>query len=371
MTSVPATSARIVIVGAGFAGASTAAALARAGAGPGFILEREPLPGAHASGKNAAIARQVEFDPIVRRLAAESLRRLRTMTAAGQPLVRAIGGLYLGQIRERERFAACADALVELGVEAAVLDSTSARARFPFLAGAAFDLAVHCAGDGVVDIHGLLLAYLDEARRGGFTLWSGTDVTDLVLESGRVAGVVTSKGTILADLVVDAGGAWAGRLGRPRPLPLRALRRHLFVSGETASVPGDAPLVWDVSAGYYFRPEGAGLLLSPCDESEQPAGEPPLDPAAADLLATKLIAGFPSLGDLGVRSSWACLRTFAADRRPVIGPDPAIGGLFHVSALGGFGVGASWAVGEIAAALVTGRPVPFVDAGDVAPARLP
>jgi D-arginine dehydrogenase len=360
----------IVIVGAGVAGASTAAALARAGAGPGVILEREPIPGAHASGKNAGIACLVEFDPIVRTLAIESVRRIGEMEAAGLPILRRAGGLYVAD-GWAEAFDTCARALDEAGLHVALLDTAAAIARFPFLSGFSFERALHCADDGVIDIHALVLAYLEEARRGGFTLLTRTDVQDIRKEDGRVTGVLTSRGAISTATVVDAGGAWAGKLGRPRRLPMTPLRRHLFVSAASPGISSDAPLFWHVSDGFYLRPEGQdGLLLSPCDESPHPAEPPAVDPAAAELLAQKLGDCAPTLADLPIRSSWACLRTFAADRRPVIGADPELSGLFHVAGLGGFGMGTSWAVGEVAAALVLGTPVPFIDPREVAPERL-
>lgn len=363
--------ARIVIIGAGVAGAATAAALARAGAGPGLILEREPLPGAHASGKNAGIACLMEFDPVVRRLAVESVRRLHAMTAAGEPVVKAGSGLYLGADPDRSGLADCVAGLVALGARAELLERPDAIARFPFLASFAFTVALHSADEGVIDVHALLLSYLDEARQGRFTLLTRTDVTDLRTDpTGRVDGVVTSRGTIAADIVVDASGAWAGRIGRPDPLPLQPVRRHLFVSASAGPVPASAPLVWHVSERYYLRPEGQGLLLSPCDETPHPPAVPHEDPAALDMLATKLASGAPDLSDLPIRSSWACLRTFTPDHRPAIGPDPDRPGLFHVSGLGGFGMGSSWAIGEVAAAVVLGRPVPFVDAADLTPGRL-
>jgi D-arginine dehydrogenase len=140
--------------------------------------------------------------------------------------------------------------------------------------------------------------------------------------------------------------------------------------GALPEIDPDGPFAWHLDAGFYLRPEGEGLLLSPCDESSHDPGVPNVDPAAADLLAAKLLGTAPSLADLELRTSWACLRTFAPDRRPVIGPDAEVAGLFHVSGLGGSGMGTSWAVGELAAALVRGLPAPFIDAADVAPARL-
>jgi D-arginine dehydrogenase len=196
----------------------------------------------------------------------------------------------------------------------------------------------------------------------------------VTVEGGRVTGVDTARGRVRADLVVDAGGAWAGRLGRDpsgagSALPLQALRRHLFVTGSPAGGHRRSPYAWIEDAAFYFRPEGDGLLFSPCDETPMAAGDPPTDPAAADLLAEKLSRHAPAFTDLPVRRTWACLRTFAPDRRPIIGPDPDLPGLFHVSGLGGFGMGASAAVGELAAALIAGERPDWIDASLVSPTR--
>ncbi len=85
------------MIGAGFAGASVAAALTRAGVTSGLVLERELLPGSHASGRNAAMARQLEEDPVLLKLAVEGVRLLRAKAVAGCPVLRQTGGLYLVQ----------------------------------------------------------------------------------------------------------------------------------------------------------------------------------------------------------------------------------------------------------------------------------
>lgn len=338
-----------VVIGAGFAGAATAAALARRGARRGLILERETLPGTHASGRNAAMARQVETDPELLALSAEGVRRLRERRVDGRPVLRETGGLYLYH-GDRDRAAAQVRQLEPYATPAELLTAAEARGRFPFLDGFRFDHAIVSPTEGVIDIHALLLDLLAEARQGGFAMVTDCVVESLILEGKTVRGVRTPRGEVETRLVVDAGGAWAGRLGRAsNPLPLRPLRRHLFVSGNPDLLPPDAPLVWDLDAGYYVRPDGAGLLLSPGDEAESAPGIPAADPRAADLLADKLLEHAPGLADLDIRRSWACLRTFAPDRRPVIGWDPEITGLFHVAGLGGFGATTSLAVGDLAA----------------------
>jgi D-arginine dehydrogenase len=359
-----------VIVGAGFAGAATAWALAREGLGPGLLLEQEAVYGFHASGRNAAMLYLVETDPLVLALALRSLGRLVEIDHEPERLIRPTGGLTLAAAAGEEAFRRHHGLFAQAGLATSLLGGAEARARFPISAPVTFDLALWCPSEGVVDIHGLLTWYLQRARDGGFALATNCRVEDLLFEAGRASGVATSRGEIRADLVVDASGAWAGRLGRgARPLPLQPKRRHLFVMGPATAVSLEEPFVWDEDASFYYRPEGDGMLFSPCDETDLPPGDPPLDPAASELLAEKLARKAPAFVDLPVRRSWACLRTFAPDRRPVIGFDPDLPGLFHVAGLGGFGMSCSAGVGDLAAALIAGRQPAWIDPAEVSPAR--
>jgi D-arginine dehydrogenase len=359
-----------VIVGAGVAGAATAWALARGGHGPGLLLEQEVAPGMHASGRNAAIAHQLEDDPVILALAVRAMQRVRALDTGRDELLQSVGGLTLAGRASEAAIAVTHGRMREAGVPSELMPAVQARTRFGCLDLVRFETALWSPSDGVLDIHALLMRYLDGAKAAGFSVRTGCRVDDLLIEGGRVRGVRVRDRIIRAEVVVDASGAWAGRLGRAARLPLRPLRRHLFVTGPLSFVDRAWPTVWTLEREYYFRPESGGLLLSPCDETEAEPGEPPTDPAAATLLAEKLAADASRLADVTIRRSWACLRTFAVDRRPVIGPDPHLPGLFHVSGLGGFGMTTSAAVGELAATLLLGGRPDWIDPQVVAPARL-
>ena len=154
------------LIGAGFAGASVAAALTRAGVTSGVVLERELLPGSHASGRNAAMACQVEADPVLRKLAIEGVQRLRAKTVAGSPVLRQSGGLYLTHGEPHPAAEWCAQ-LHEHCVPSELLPAAKARQRFPFLSRFEFDHALFCPTDGIVDIHALLSDLLAEAKHAG------------------------------------------------------------------------------------------------------------------------------------------------------------------------------------------------------------
>ncbi len=368
----PEMETRFVIVGAGFAGGATAWALARAGLGPGVILEQEMSFGVHASGRNAALVKVTESDVVISALARRGLAGIRSLDSNGRdPLIKRVGGVTLAGERSAHELETLHDVLTRSRLSSELLSAEQARQRLPLLDMADFHEALWCADEGVADIHALLQRYLDGAREGGFRLRTNARVDEVVIEGGKATGVRVGDEEIRADVIVDSAGPWAGRLGRPSaPLPLAALRRHLFVSGPLDFVRPDLPFVWMEDEALYFRPEGDGLLLSPCDETPMPAGTPATDPAALELLAEKLARAVPPLADLAIRRSWACLRTFATDRRPLVGFDPEVPALFHVSALGGFGVTCSAAIGELAAELLQGHSVDWIDTSAVAPARV-
>jgi D-arginine dehydrogenase len=362
---------RYAIVGAGFAGGATAWALGRAGLGPGVIVEQESIYGFHASGRNAALLRLAEGDPLVRTLALRSHHHLRTLAVESGPVFEAKGGLTLAGPQASARLEEHHELCARHGLDTRLLSQIEARTRWPLLEAVEFDTALFCPAEAVIDIHSLLTLYLQQAGAAGFSLHTSCRVDGLLTEGGRVAGLETTRGVVRADIVVDASGAWAGHLGRTaRPLPLTPLRRHLFVTGPPSCERRCCSFAWHEDAGFYLRPEGDGLLMCPCDEAPMPAGDPPTDPLALDLLAEKLARWAPAFTDLPIRRSWACLRTFSPDRRPLIGPDPEVAGLFHVSGLGGFGAGTSAAVGELAATLLAGRLPEWIDASTVAPDRI-
>ncbi len=349
-------SARIVIIGAGFAGASTAYHLTRAGVRDLVILEQEEFPGVHASGRNAGMVRQIVSDETTAALVREGAEFIRHPPPGWAVPVefRENGSLLLGTGAVLKRLEADAENARKAGVPAHRLPPEEAGRKVSVLRAGDFEGAIWCPTDGVVDIHALLTGYLERARAGGAEILTSTKVAGIVAERNRVTAVVTESGTIRTEAVVNAAGSWAGEVARMAgapPLPLRACRRHLFATDLLPWVKPDWPFVWDLDSEVYFRPESGGLLLSPCDEEEYPPGMPPVHPDAGILLHEKL-ARYPDLQRLPIKTVWAGLRTLAADGRFVIGWDPAIRGFFWVAGLGGHGVTASAAIGRLAADLI-------------------
>jgi glycine/D-amino acid oxidase-like deaminating enzyme len=350
-------SAAAVVVGGGFAGLSTANALWRRGVTDIVVLEQEAIPAFHSSGRNAAILRRLIEEPTTLALGRAGHAALSALREEdGSPLVKRTGGLLIGDAPFLDRMATLSASAPELG--AVRMSRDEVLAKVPTLAGATFAGGLHVGSDGVVDIHGLIRAFLAPMRERFFP---NTPVIGVGVEGGRVTSVTTERGTIATARLVIAGGFGSNhvaRLAGLTPLPFLPVRRHLFVTAPTDLVPRDTPWVWNGSAGYYFRPEGAGLLLCACDATpwrdDQPF-DPPVDPNAREALADKLMAEVPRLAEVRPTRGWAGLRVLTPDDRFVIGPDPRLDGLTWVAGLGGHGMTTACAVGELGADLVLGE----------------
>lgn len=370
--TAPSAGFDVVIVGAGMAGASSAFHLARGGAGRVLLVERETQAGIHSSGRSAAIGRQALADPVLAAMARDSLAFLRDPAPeegwrGRTDLLGTEGALYL-EGEGTGSLEAIAGTCEAAGIAVERWSPEQARRRQPLLRDARLAGALWSPGDGVVDAHALLTGLLESAEREGAEIRRGITVREIRAESGRVAGLATAEGTIDAGAVVVAAGAWAQGLARTAgasELPLRVTRRHLFVSAPRESLPEH--IVWRVDDPIYFRREGGGLLLSPCDIADHAPGVPSVELEARELLLHKLREGLPALADLEIRSGWAGLRILTPDDRHIIGPDPTIEGLHWAAGLGGHGVTTAWETGRIAAAgVLEGHMEPAFD-----PSRFP
>jgi D-arginine dehydrogenase len=352
--------ADVVIAGAGFAGAATAYQLVTRGVRNVLVLEREAVPGVHASGRNAALAFQILADAAEAALAVEGARFIADPPEGfcAVPLLRRCGSLLVAGAPGMPQLSVANDAAKQLGLPGEVITAGDAVRRVPVLQDAPFAGALWNPSDGVVDIHALLQSYLAGARHGGARIEFGATVTAVHVRSGRIDAVETNRGLVATGCLVNAAGAWAGEIGTLAGVGARSLaprRRHLFQTAVDIPIDHDWPFVWHNDIDVYFRPEGDGLLMSPCDATPHAPREPIVDNAVQEMLAEKINRAFPRLGAARITSAWACLRTFARDEHFVIGRDPEIDGLVWVAALGGHGMTTSPAVGRLGAAAVLGE----------------
>jgi len=144
--------------------------------------------------------------------------------------------------------------------------------------------------------------------------------------------------------------------------------------------PGDIPFAaWpafiDADEEFYARPESGALMGSPADET--PMAPCDVQPEELDIaIAVDRLQMATTLEIRRIIRSWAGLRSFVADKTPVVGFDPRVPGFFWLAGQGGYGIQTSPSMGRVAAALAVGNDVPAdlkqfgVIAADLSPARL-
>lgn len=346
----------ILIIGAGVAGSSTAWHLADLRIRDVVVIERESLPGMHASSQGSNILRQFIDDLTLARVAFKGGGFLLTPPFHWGKIVDPVGSLILFPMHSKKGVLPSFNACTSMGLEASLITKKDAIAKVPILEDAEFDEAIWTSTDGVIDNQRLLWSYINDAKTAGVRFKMGEEVIDIkVLEGGFL--VSTTKDTYRAKKVVNAGGAWAGEIGKMvgRDIGLVSYKRHLYNTAVMHGVDPSWPVVWDIANGYYFRYDSGGLAISPCDEERATPGIPAISVSARQMLAQKLSNYCPRLANISIYSEGAGLTVLAPDRRFVLGRDNIVNGFYWAAALGWYGISCSSEVGKMVARDIAGK----------------
>jgi glycine/D-amino acid oxidase-like deaminating enzyme len=363
---------RIIIIGAGMAGVSTAYFLMRKGARNVLLLEREKIAGAQSTGRNAAILRTMIPTPLLNKLARQSAEFYHNPPEgfSTEPLVNRVG-VYLAA---REEHVPTLRKWCDENPESGLIQEDSSRAyeQVPILAPGLKEVA-YKPDDGVLDVHSILQGFLRGATQAGAELCLGREFSKLVIRNGRIAGVETGDGFMEASKVVIANGGWASlsETFNGYSLPFTPYRRHLLVTEPLPQVNPQWPVIWIVGEEFYFRPESGGLLMSGCDTVKvTPEQGEITDQNEVERIADKAAQWLPSLADARVARAWAGMRTFAPDDLFVIGPDSRLQGLYWVAGMGGHGITCAPVIGSLAADWIAEGKRSHPAAATLAPGRL-
>jgi glycine/D-amino acid oxidase-like deaminating enzyme len=327
----------VAIVGGGFAGLSTAWWLAQQGVTDVIVLEREGELGRYASGRSAGLGRQLAEDELVTGLTVTGAAHLRKHF----PHVwRETGGiLTFDEVAQARSYAGRAQ---RMGVVTHRLERGQVLGYWPQLQLVNIAAALFVPSDGIIDIHALLAAYAEDVR-----VIQETNV-ERIIATERGATLLTTRGSIVARVVVDAAGAWAGRTTNDPPL--ESFKRHVYVL-ESPAPQSDAPYVWHLGEQeLYVREIDGRVMISPCDATKCEPGDQRPDAAGEALMRTRVAAS--SMATAEIARAWACQRTFPARLAMRLERDLQRKWLVWAAGLGGHGATASAAVGETVAGFV-------------------
>lgn len=334
--------AKAVVIGGGVVGCSVLYHLAKAGWSDVMLIERSELTSGsswHAAGGFHTL----NGDPNVAKLQAYTVQLYKELEElSGQSCsLHLTGGIMMADTPERMDFLRLAHAKGRyLGMDTELITPSEAKAMFPLMDETNFVGAMWDPVEGHLDPSGTTHAYAKAAQKLGAEIVLRNRVVELTQEPDGTWNVVTEKGTVKAEHVVNCGGLWAREVGRMVgvELPLLAME-HMYLLTEpmpeveefNKSTGREMVGVLDFKGEIYTRQERNGILLGTYEKACKPwspvntpweFGHELLIPDL-DRIAPSLEIGFkhfPGIEKAGIKQIINGPFTFAPDGNPLVGP---------------------------------------------------
>lgn len=350
----------IAVIGAGIAGASVAAELARSARV--ILIEQESQPGYHTTGRSAAVYSPIYGPQPIRALTRASLNFFEQPPGgfSDRSLLSPIDAAFVARPNQAEHLSAMeaelADATTVRRIDAEELYQRLPLLRPGYALGAMWD-----SGTSEIDVAALHQGYLRRFKAGGGTVLTQAEVTELG-RTGDGWRVTTAKGDgVSVRTVVNAAGAWADEVGRMAGAEAIGLvpkrRTALMIDAPKDCKVHALPLVVDVEEQFYLKPDAGKLLISPANEDPEPPCDAQPDEMDIAICVDRIEKAF-NVSVRRIENPWAGLRSFVADKCPVAGFSERVDGFYWLAGQGGYGIQSAPALAQLAAAEVLGRPIP-------------
>ncbi|MGI9297231.1 MAG: GcvT family protein [Gammaproteobacteria bacterium] len=375
---------RVVVIGGGVVGCSILYHLAEKGARDLLLLERREL----SCGSSWHAAGQFHIINSNANLSALQLHTLRFYPRLEKESGRSIGlhrtgGIYLASTKERMHYLAQEQAKNRAqNPEMRFISLDEAAEMHPLMDKKHFRGALFDPLDGHIDPAGVVQAFAAAARKRGARILRNTKVSALRQTPSGEWEVETERGTVRAEIVVNAAGLWAREVGRMAGvhLPVQAMEHHYLITeplDEIRALGRELPSMVDFDGNAYGRQEGGGMLLGTYEENGTPWApiNTPWDfadellPDDLSRIAPRLEVAFrhfPKLAGAGIKKVVNGPFTFAPDGNALVGPVPGVRNFWAAcGVMAGFCQGAG--IGKVFADwLLEGEPGMDVFAMDVA-----
>ena len=380
------THAKVVIIGGGVVGCSILFHLAKFGLKDCILLERKELTSGsswHAAGNVHVIS----SDPNISRLMAYTIKLYKEIeeTSGHSTGFKPSGGFYLASNEiwadylKRERSKAR-----YMGLDQEFISLEEVAKMNPLIDPKRYISALWDPIDAEIDPSGVTYAFAKAAKVHGAKYYNNTVVKDTKQKLNGTWDVITDKGNINAEIVINAGGLWAREVSQMAGinLPVQPMEHHYLITEAIPEIEamGEGkrlPVGTDFEGNIYFRQEGKGMLLGTYEPKSTPwkvegtpmdFGHELLEPKL-DNIQDRLAIGFermPALEKAGIKNIVNGPFTFGPDGSPLIGPVPGLTNYWvAVGVMAGFCQGGG--VGKcIAEWIIDGEPSIDVWAMDVA-----
>lgn len=358
------TQAQVVIVGGGVIGCSLAYHLTQLGMRDVVLLERKTLTCGttwHAAGLVPTLRASYNMSMLAN-YSASLYERLEAETGQATGFVRN-GSLTIATNRERlaeiKRGASMARVA---GFPCDLISPEQARDLWPLLNIEDVIGAIHLPMDGMTSPVDTTQALAKGARMGGARIIENTRVLDIKMRDGRAAGVITEKGDIDAEYVVNCAGMWARDFGRKAGVnvPLQAAEHYYVVTEPMADLQEGLPVLRDMDGFNYYKPDAGKLLVGTFEPNAKPWGMEGIPdsfsfdeiPPDLDHLEPYLEAAMhrvPALEQTGLQVFFCGPESFTPDDRYHLGEAPELKNYFVAAGFNSVGIQSAGGAGKMLA----------------------
>ncbi|HJP07980.1 MAG TPA: FAD-dependent oxidoreductase, partial [Arenicellales bacterium] len=364
--------AQVVIVGGGVVGCSVAYHLAELGWTDVVLLERKSLTCGttwHAAG----LVGQLRATHNLTRLAQYTTDLYATLEeVTGQATgFRQNGSLSLASDAERfEELKRGASMASCFGLEVEVISPSEARELYPIMSIDDLVGAVFLPRDGQTNPTDTTQALARGARDKGVQILEHTRVTAFEKTSGRISAVVTDRGKISCEYVVNCAGMWGREVGQMCgvAVPLHAAEHFYVVTEPIPDLPGNLPVAREPSACNYYKEDAGKLLIGMFEPVSKPWGmngipeDFEFDTLPEDVEHIEAHLGYaidriPVLGETGIKIFFNGPESFTPDDRYLLGPAPEVPNFFVAAGFNSIGIQSAGGAGKVLAEwIVNGQP---------------
>jgi len=362
-----------VVIGGGIIGMATAFYLARQKYGQIVLLEKEQFTGSWSTSKAAGGIRAQfsEKTNVQMSMLSEKLFCSFKEDTGQDAFFDQVGYMFLlSRDEDIAAFRKSVELQKSLGLPVRILKPDEISQYAPHVRTDDIKMATFCKDDGLADPSEFLSGYEKAARRLGVEIALETEVTGFKINGGRIKEVLTNRGDISCNVVVNAAGAFSGKIGELAGVKVQVapVRRQCVTTGPLDFVRPFFPMIVDVASGLYSHKESKGLLLGWADPAQPQSFDISIDPDYTDAILERALDRMPQLETAEVANQWAGLYETTPDHRAIIGWEPAVENLFHNTGFSGHGLMHAPAAGLMTSQIICGHQ-PDIDISALAPDR--
>jgi heterotetrameric sarcosine oxidase gamma subunit len=365
--------ARIVIVGGGIAGCSTAYHLARLGQTDVLLIEQGKLTCGttwHAAG----LVGQMRPNRTMTRMSRYGIELYSTLEAETGLATgwKQCGSVNVAHTRERMMVLRKQAALARsFGVEVEVVSPQQAGELFPLMRTDDLQGGLWIPGDGKANPADLTMSLAKGARQRGVRIVEDVEVTGVLRDAGGVAGVRTAQGDVRCEVVVNCAGQWARQFGRLAgvSVPLYSAEHFYIVTDRIEGVHPMLPVMRDPDGCIYYKEEVGGLVMGGFEPEAKPWTVDPIprdfqfqlldeDWDQFELLMTNAMHRTPCLETAQVKMLLNGPESFTPDGNFILGEAPELRRFFVCAGFNSAGIANSGGAGRLIAEWIVGGQAP-------------